>query len=175
MIVLKAELQGSILDIGGGGEGVIGRLYGPQVIAIDNRQEELDEAPTGFEKILMDARHLTFPNEEFDNVTFFYSLMFMDSQTQAEAIEQAVRVLKNDGRLLIWDCEIISAYPEPFFAELDIQLGSDKLHTSFGIVSDISNQTASSIAHICSEYGLTMEKQTEKDGQFYIVFRKTVK
>ena len=33
-----------MLDIGGGGEGVIGRLYGRQVVAIDNRQEELDEA-----------------------------------------------------------------------------------------------------------------------------------
>ena len=35
------------------------RLYGTQVIAIDNRQEELDEAPEGFEKVLMDARSLT--------------------------------------------------------------------------------------------------------------------
>lgn len=46
---------GSILDIGGGGEGIIGRLYGRQVTAIDNRREELDEAPEGFEKVLMDA------------------------------------------------------------------------------------------------------------------------
>ena len=44
MIKLQADLRGSILDIGGGGEGVIGRLYGRQVVAIDNRQEELDEA-----------------------------------------------------------------------------------------------------------------------------------
>ena len=44
-IVLQKELQGKILDIGGGGEGIIGRLYGPQVIAIDYRQDELDEAP----------------------------------------------------------------------------------------------------------------------------------
>ena len=50
MIILEHELEGSILDIGGGGEGTIGRLYGTQVIAIDNRQEELDEAPEGFEK-----------------------------------------------------------------------------------------------------------------------------
>ena len=65
MIILKHELEGSILDIGGGGEGTIGRLYGTQVIAIDNRQEELDEAPGGFEKVLMDARSLDFPDEHF--------------------------------------------------------------------------------------------------------------
>lgn len=45
MITLSRDLHGSILDIGGGGEGVIGLLYGSQVTAIDNRQEELDEAP----------------------------------------------------------------------------------------------------------------------------------
>ena len=44
-ITLKKELTGSILDIGGGGEGIIGRLYGSRVTAIDNREEELDEAP----------------------------------------------------------------------------------------------------------------------------------
>ena len=43
-LVLKKELEGAILDVGGGGEGVIGRIYGPRVVAIDNRQEELDEA-----------------------------------------------------------------------------------------------------------------------------------
>ena len=175
MIVLKSELQGSILDIGGGGEGIIGRLYGPQVIAIDNRQEELDEAPEGFEKVLMDARHLTFPNENFEHVTFFYSLMFMDSKTQDQAIAQAVRVLKKDGKLHIWDSEIKVAYPDPFVVDLDIQLGSEQLHTTFGVVSDISNQTASSIGLICSKYGLNMEEQSVKDGQFYMVFRKPVK
>ena len=57
-IILKKELSGRILDIGGGGEAVIGRLYREQVTAIDNRQEELDEAPSGFEKVLMDATDL---------------------------------------------------------------------------------------------------------------------
>ena len=71
MIVLKPELCGTILDIGGGGEGVIGRLYGAQVIAIDNSQEELDEAPNGFKKVLMDACCINYPNEKFDHVTFF--------------------------------------------------------------------------------------------------------
>lgn|GEM_PF-1587750 len=36
-----------ILDLGGGGEGVIGQLRGRQVTAVDIRQEELDEAPAG--------------------------------------------------------------------------------------------------------------------------------
>lgn len=47
ILPLRKELDGEILDVGGGGEGTIGRLYGSQVTAIDNRQEELDEAPDG--------------------------------------------------------------------------------------------------------------------------------
>ena len=34
-IVLDKEIKGRILDLGGGGEGIIGRLYGAQVVAVD--------------------------------------------------------------------------------------------------------------------------------------------
>ena len=44
--------DGYVLDIGGGGEGVIGRLRGSQVVAIDCRKEELKEAPEGPLKIV---------------------------------------------------------------------------------------------------------------------------
>ena len=54
-IWVRSELKGTILDIGGGGEGIIGRVYGQQVTAIDNRQEELDGAPDNGHKLLMDA------------------------------------------------------------------------------------------------------------------------
>ncbi|WP_029503528.1 hypothetical protein [Lachnoclostridium phytofermentans] len=43
MIKMKHEIQGSILDIGGGGEGVISSIYGKDVTAIDYRKDELDE------------------------------------------------------------------------------------------------------------------------------------
>ena len=38
--------DGFILDIGGGGEGVIGQLKGNQVISIDPYKEELENAPS---------------------------------------------------------------------------------------------------------------------------------
>ena len=73
-LTLEKELRGSILDIGGGGEGIIGRLYKSAVTAIDNVQEELDEAPDCCKKLLMDAAALDFDSESFDNVTFFIRL-----------------------------------------------------------------------------------------------------
>lgn len=60
---LERELTGSVLDIGGGGEGIIGRLYGKNVTAIDIRQEELDEAPEGPTKLCMDAAIWSFPRK----------------------------------------------------------------------------------------------------------------
>ena len=59
MIELHKELIGTILDIGGGGEGVIGQLYGEQVVAIDNSQEELDEVETGIHYATPQTRRAT--------------------------------------------------------------------------------------------------------------------
>jgi len=50
------DSAGYILDIGGGGEGVIGKLKGEQVIAIDSSKRELEEAAAGPLKIVMDAK-----------------------------------------------------------------------------------------------------------------------
>ena len=39
-IEIKEKLTGSILDIGGGGEAVIGQIYKDRVTAIDNCKED---------------------------------------------------------------------------------------------------------------------------------------
>lgn len=50
LIEMQRDIKGSILDIGGGGEGIIGQIYRDKVIAIDNCRQELDEAPDCCEK-----------------------------------------------------------------------------------------------------------------------------
>ena len=70
VIEIDSDLKGSILDIGGGGEAVIGQMCGNRVTAIDNCQEEIDEAPDCCTKLLMDAGELSFSDGSFDNVTF---------------------------------------------------------------------------------------------------------
>lgn len=109
VIEIDSDLKGSILDIGGGGEAVIGQMYGNRVTAIDNCQEEIDEAPDCCTKLLMDAGELSFSDGSFDNVTFFYTLMYMTKETQRKAIREAACVLKEGGRMCIWDCTILSA------------------------------------------------------------------
>ncbi|MDO5650311.1 MAG: class I SAM-dependent methyltransferase [Gallicola sp.] len=165
------DLAGSILDIGGGGECVIGQIFGDQVIAIDNRQEELDEAPNCCEKRLMDATELLFEDYSFDNVTFFYSLMYMSRDTQIKAIHEAMRVLKRGGKCYIWDTDIQPAYPEPFIIDLDIVSDKLMIHTSYGIVTDEA-QDADTILKFTMESGIVRLRFERTADQFLLVLKK---
>ncbi len=97
------EADGYILDIGGGGEGIIGRMKPRQVVAIDLFKRELLEAPPGPLKIVMDATDLKFLDGSFDTVTAFFSLMYMKPEVQKKVFAEAARVLRPGGRWLIWD------------------------------------------------------------------------
>ena len=141
------------------------------VTAIDNRQEELDEAPECCSKQLMDATELLFPDNSFDNVTFFYTLMYMTEETQRKSICEAARVLKVGKLMNIWDCDIRSAYPDPFIVDLDIKTGNITIHTTYGIIKkDI--QSSESICCLLEQAGLRIESVQEKYGQFYIQCKK---
>lgn len=170
-IEIKETLTGSILDIGGGGEAVIGQIYKDRVTAIDNCEEELEEAPDCCSKQLMDATELLFPDDSFDNVTFFYTLMYMTTEEQQKSIREAARVLKAGKWMHIWDCDIRSAYPEPFVVDLDVKSGTLKIHTAYGIVKRDA-QSSDSIVHLLENAGLRIESLQEKDGQFHIQCRK---
>lgn len=171
MLCLQKDLHGKILDVGGGGEGIIGRLYQNQVTAIDNRQDELDEAPDGFEKVLMDATDMAFPDASFDHVTFFYTLMYLRGEEQRRAILEAARVLRCGGALHIWDCEILSAYPDPFLIDVEIQLPNDIISTTYG-VGKLDAQDKDSIMQLCLDAGLRAVSQASNDCGFYLHFQK---
>jgi SAM-dependent methyltransferase len=96
--------KGLILDIGGGGWGVIGQLKGQQVVAIDISDKELLEAPAGpLLKIVMDARDLQFLDGTFPTATVFFTFMFIAPQDHEQVCRELWRVLAPGGRLLIWD------------------------------------------------------------------------
>ena len=169
---LEKTLTGPILDLGGGGDGIIGRIYCQQAIAIDNRQEELDEAPDGPQKLLMDASALTFEDASFQHVTAFFSFMYMPHTVQAQAIAQAARVLRPGGTLHIWDAEISSAFPEPFLMELDVDASGTSVHTTYGIVKEDAAQNADHFLRLCQGARLNLENRQEHDGWFYLRLSK---
>lgn len=169
-IELIKELEGKILDIGGGGEGIIARLYTNQVIAIDNRQDELDEAPDCCTKILMDATDLKIESDTFDHVTFFYSLMYMNANVQEKAISEAYRVLKQNGKLWIWDVEISSAYPEPFATSLSIHYET-AIQTTYSVVKR-DGQSIRSIGNSIVSCGFQQINSWISQEHFCMQYRK---
>jgi ubiquinone/menaquinone biosynthesis C-methylase UbiE len=105
-VVADFQASGYVLDIGGGGEGIIGQMKPAQVIAIDLSKRELEEAPAGPLKIVMDATDLKFLEASFNTATAFFSLMYMRPEIQEKAFAETFRVLTPGGRWLIWDAVI---------------------------------------------------------------------
>lgn len=109
VVIEEFTCDGFILDIGGGGEGIIGQLKCAQVIAIDRKREELEEAAPGPLKIVMDARDLLFLDDTFPAATAFYALMYMPLEDHEQVFREVYRVLRPGGEFRIWD----TTWPEP--------------------------------------------------------------
>jgi hypothetical protein len=78
--IQEFDVSGPILDLGGGGEGIIGRLKGNQVVAIDISRRELEESPEGPLKIIMDATDLKFLDASFNLVTAYFTMMYIPGE-----------------------------------------------------------------------------------------------
>ena len=129
------KTNGFILDIGGGGEGIIGRLNGRKVVAIDTRIEELEEAKNDSLKIVMDATDLKFLPSSFDAVTSFFSLMYIKNDNHPKVFEEIHKVLARGGKFYIWDVRIPPKHADKrvFVLPLEIILPGDKVETGYGI------------------------------------------
>lgn len=127
--------DGWILDIGGGGEAVIGQLKTTQVIAIDMSKRELEEAPAGPLKIVMDARDLKFLDGTFNTVTAFFSFMFIPPDDHEKVLREIFRVLAPKGQFLLWDVDILQR-PSPerdvMVFPLQVRLPSTVISTGYG-------------------------------------------
>lgn len=169
MIKMKHDIQGSILDIGGGGEGVISSIYGKDVTAIDYRKDELDELQYDSLKLVMDASSMSFQDTSFQNVTSFYSLMFVDKKRHVQVIKECYRVLKIGGSFYIWDTEIKSKTDEenPFLVDLDIDANGKKITTTFGIIKPNAEQCNNYFIQLCSNQGFELVSN-DIEGQHFM-------
>lgn len=129
------ETEDLLLDIGGGGEGVIGKLHGRRVIAIDKNIKELEETDNDSLKIVMDATDLKFLSASFEVVTAFFTLMYINNDLHSQVFNEVHRVLRDEGRFLIWDLTIPEKFStEPYYGVLlKVLLPDEEVIAGYGI------------------------------------------
>ena len=170
------DATGYILDIGGGGEGVIGQLKGERVVAIDRKKSELDEAPSGPLKIVMDARDLQFLDDTFETATAFFTLMFLQGKENCvEMLQEVFRVLKPGGRLLIWDAliptrldpgkEIVAFY-------LEVVLPDRTIKTGYGTRWPVEELNLAYYLSLAERAGFVVKSQDDEGTHFYLELTK---
>jgi SAM-dependent methyltransferase len=176
VVVEDFEAAGFILDIGAGGEGVIGRLKQEQVIAIDSSKPELAEAPAGPLKIVMDAADLQFLDESFPTVTSFYTLMYIKGEeAHRQVFREVYRVLAAGGRFLIWD----AIFPRRVEEEKDIavfwltvRLGEGEVNTGYGALWPKEGRGASYYVALAESAGFGVVSLKEEGQRLFLEVSK---
>jgi ubiquinone/menaquinone biosynthesis C-methylase UbiE len=166
---------GYILDIGGGGEGVIGKLKGHQVVAIDRSKGELMEAPAGPLKGIMDARNLQFLDGTFHVATSFFSLMYMNGSDHAKVFSEVFRVLVPGGRFLVWDIALpqrLDPDKEIAVVPLLVKLPNEEINAGYGTLWPEEDQDLAYYVHLAEKAGFNLVAQTEKGRTFFLELRK---
>ena len=169
------KLEGRVLDIGGGGEGIIGQVGGEQVVAIDLNKSELEEAPNSGElKIIMNAKELKFLDNTFDTATTFFTLMYIPLSDHKKIFQEIHRVLKPNGVFLLWDLYFPKKYnkeKELYGITLEIKINEKTIETGY-VVKLVKEQEINYFLDLGKNIGFeTVETKIKKD-TFYIRFRK---
>ena len=166
---------GCILDIGGGGEGVIGKLKGERVIAIDPSRRELEEAAAGPLKIIMDARELRFLDDTFNTVTSFFTLMYIKGPDHEKVFSEVFRVLAPGGLLLIWDV----IFPKRLDEQKDIavfpllvKLPDEEISTGYGAPWPDEEQDLLCYLHLAGKAGFRVVEQRENERVLFLKLQK---
>lgn len=167
------EAEGFILDIGGGGEGIIGKLNGRDVVAIDLSSEELEETDNDALKIVMDATDLKFIPSTFDAATSFFTLLYVDRGKQEKVFSEVHRVLRDGGRFLIWDVRIPDeAEGKPFFmVQLEVSLPEEAVTTGYGV--KMAFQDMDRFKDIATRTGFEVAREWSRDDLFHLELVKT--
>ena len=164
-----------IIDLGGGGEGVIGQLYKEKVTAIDSRQDELDETPDGPIKVCANAMDLPFEDNFFASATAFYFFMYLQSQDYKSVIKEAFRVLKPGGFFYLWDTVIPQRTDEKkelFLVPVIAVLPNKKINTAYGVKWSTRVMNCDILSDISREIGFTIHNKTVGNNSFTLICQK---
>ncbi|MFX0074274.1 MAG: methyltransferase domain-containing protein [Candidatus Hermodarchaeota archaeon] len=174
--ISDVELKGRILDIGGGGEGIIGQFKGEQVVAIDPKKSELEEATPGdYLKIIMDAKDLMFLDDTFDTTTAFFTLMYIPLSDHENVFKEIYRVTKKGGEFVVWDFRIPkreSSDKEFIGLYIEVKFGETIIETGYATKWN-KEQDSEYYINITKSIGFKSVETKVIDELFYIRFQKT--
>ncbi len=166
---------GTIIDIGGGGEGIIAQIGKERVTAIDKLQSEIDEAKShasSAQWVLADATDLPYSEGFFDNATAFFSSMYMDMETFGGVCHEVHRVLKPSGEFWIWGATIPNT-KELYILRLQITLPNGKMiKTGYG--SRKKSQNLKIICDKLSESNFSIKVAQNHGKWFFLKAQKLV-
>ncbi len=133
----RLNSEGLILDIGGGGEGLVSRIEGERVCAVDIQMNEIREAQIhggSSNWVVGDGRYLCFSDSSFDVVTLWFSLGYMrDWTVKKRVLEEAHRVLKTHGTISILSSKIPDSVEEFVFWALFTLPDGTLSKTGYGV------------------------------------------
>lgn len=170
----KIHSNKKILDVGGGGEGIIGKIYGNAVVAIDKLKSELDEVSNDALNIVMDGRQMGFVDESFEVVTCFYTLFYMEYEDKKSVLKECFRVLDHGGVLEIWDSDIPKpeAGKDAYITNLNIHLDNQTIKTGYGTRFKAGHHFDKVIYDLCISLGFRPIMRESRDGHFHMKFVK---
>ena len=173
--ISNVRMEGRILDIGGGGEGVIGQIKKEQVIAIDKKKNELEGAPeSGDLKIIMDAKDLKFLDNTFDTVTAFFSMMYIPFSDHNAIFQEICRVLKKDGEFLLWDVNIpsrTSKSKDIYGITLKVKIPESIIETGYGVYW-VRKKDAEYYKEVAKNTGFKILEQKVDSHIYFLRFKK---
>ena len=171
--------EGLILDIGGGGEGIIGQAKGMQAIAIDINKQELTDAPgEPLLKIVMDARDLKFLDGSFATATAFFTFMYISPADHAKVLAEIHRVLRPGGRLLVWDAVFPEKATDPsqiyVIYTLRITLpGGKAVNTGYGVkLAGREGRGAAEFLEPAKAAGFEVLQRKDEKGWYFVEMKK---
>lgn len=173
-VALSGLLPGRVLDIGGGGEGVIAQLGGSQVVAVDKLFSEIVEAcakSPATHWLNADATKLPCPNESFARATAFFSCMYMSNEIKAAVFKETYRVLQPGGEFWIWDVPM-AARSGVFALRLQATLpNQNTITTGYGVRA--KDQSIASLVNLLQQARFKTEVSAQHKHWFLLKASKT--
>jgi len=165
------DTEGLILDIGGGGEGLVSRIEGSKVCAVDIRMSEIREAqihgpPSNW--FVGDGQALCFQDDVFDIATLWFSLGYMsDWSIKQSVLEESHRVLVKGGRLSILGSKIPKDCEPLIFWGLFTLPDGTVSQTGYGVRGG-QGQTLDRIVKLLEKTGFKIQSQEDNTAWFRI-------